>query len=75
MIQGSLTAFGMTLLVEFAQCADPETGVIAGGVTPALERSEGSFASFGATLLLECVPCADPETGVIPNEVRDLLLP
>jgi len=32
MIQGSLTAFGMTQLVECAQCADPETGVIPNAV-------------------------------------------
>ena len=48
MRQGSLTSFGMTLLVEWAQCAAPETGVIAGGVTPALERSEGSFTFLKA---------------------------
>ncbi len=35
----------MTILLGFAQCADAENGVIAGGVVPALERSEGPFAS------------------------------
>lgn len=40
--QGSLTAFGMTMLLGLARCADQANAVIAGGAAPALERREGA---------------------------------
>lgn len=44
MKQRSLATLGMTPLLSSRTCANSNNSVIAGGVTPALERSEGPFA-------------------------------